>query len=78
MASPEKKRLSPVRIVIDLVAVAAFFTFFYYKLQPHVPSSDPTMVRLWATLASGCMTGVFWLALQMVRAVYRFQKTGQH
>ncbi|MBA3850374.1 MAG: hypothetical protein C0502_10335 [Opitutus sp.] len=74
MSSSEKKGLSPLAVAIDLGLVAAFFSFFYYALQSHVPSSDPTMVRFWSALASGCMTGVFWLALQMVKTVFRFQR----
>lgn len=77
MASPEKKPFSLVLLIVDLILVGAFFSFFYYVLQPHVPSSDPTMVRLWATLAAGCMSGVFWLAIQMLRSVYRFQRDSQ-
>jgi GNAT superfamily N-acetyltransferase len=77
MASPVKKGFSVGLLIIDLILVAAFFVFFYYVLQSHVPSRDATMVRLWATLGSACMTGVFWLALQMVRTVFRFQRDGR-
>lgn len=77
MSKSEKKGFSFVELVIDLVLVAAFFAFFYYLLQSHVPSNDETMVRLWATLASACMSGVFWLALQMVKTVFRFQRANR-
>lgn len=77
MSSPEKKGFSFAEFLIDMVLSAGFFTFFYYVLQPHVPSNDPTMIRLWATLSAACMTGVFWLALQMVKTVYRFQRANR-
>jgi hypothetical protein len=32
------------------------------------------MITLWGALAAGCMTGVFWLAMQMLKTVYRFQR----
>jgi hypothetical protein len=38
-----------------------------------VQSLDPRMINLWGALAASCLTGVFWLALQMVKTVYRFQ-----
>lgn len=74
MSPSEKKPFSLLGLAVDLVLVAAFFSFFYYVLQPHVPSNDPTMVRFWATAAAGCMSGVFWLALQMLKTVFRFQR----
>lgn len=77
MSSPEKKGFSFLTLVIDLVLVAAFFSFFYYALQPHVPSNDLTMVRFWATMAAACMSGVFWLALQMLKRVYAFQRASR-
>jgi len=73
MATPEKK-FSPVQLVIDLVLCALFFAFFFNVLQPHVPSSEAGMVRLWAGLAAACMTGVFWMAMHMLRVVWRFQR----
>lgn len=77
MSSPVKKGFSIAEFLVDMVLSAGFFTFFYYVLQPHVPSNDPTMIRLWATLTAGCMTGVFWLALQMVKTVFRFQRANR-
>lgn len=74
MSAAEKKGPSLVGRLVDLFLVAAFFGFFFTVLQPHVPSNDPTMVRLWAGLAAGCMSGVFWLALQMLKTVFRFQR----
>jgi hypothetical protein len=32
------------------------------------------MIALWGALTTACMTGVFWLCLQMFRVVFRFQR----
>lgn len=77
MSSPEKKGVSFLTVAIDLVFVAAFFSFFYYVLQSHVPSNDPFMIRFWSTLAAACMSGVFWLALQMLKTVFGFQRASR-
>jgi len=39
-----------------------------------VQSDDKRMIMLWGGLTAGCMSGVFWLALQMLKTVYRFQR----
>lgn len=78
MASPEKKPFSPVWFVIDMIAVAAFFLYFWLSVLPcHVPSSDPAMVRFWSAAGAACLSGVFWLALQMVKTVARFQRASR-
>ncbi len=74
MATPEKKSFSPLTLVIDLVLTALAFALFYRLVNSHVPSNDPVMIRVWGGLAAGCMTGVFWLALQMLKVVFRFQR----
>ena len=74
MASPEKKPFSLVSLVIDLVFTAVAFVIFYWLVNSHVPSNDPAMIKLWGGLGAGCMAGVFWLALQMLKTVYRFQR----
>ena len=77
MSSPASPGLSPLRVLLDLVLVLGFFTFFYYVLQSHVPTTDRMMARFWATLTAGCMSGVFWLALQMLKTVLRFQRASR-
>jgi len=74
MASPEKKPFPLVNFVIDTVLTATAFGIFYWLVNSHVPSNDPMMIRFWGSMAAGCMTGVFWLALQMMKTVYRFQR----
>ena len=74
MATSEKKPLSFVQLVIDLVLCALFFAFFFTVLQPHVPSNDAAMSRTWGAAGAACMTGVFWMAMHMVRVVWRFQR----
>ena len=74
MALSEKKPLSLVNLAVDLVLVAVAFAIFYSLVNSHVPSDDPAMIRLWGGLAAGCMTGVFWLALQMLKVVFKFQR----
>lgn len=73
MAPSETKHTTPVSLVVDLILVVGFFLFMLGVLKPHVTSNDPKMVLLWGALASSCMTGVFWLALQMFRVVLRAQ-----
>jgi hypothetical protein len=72
MAQTEKL-VTPVSLVVDAILVGAFFIFMMGMLKSHVPSNDPTMIWVWAGLASSCMSGVFWLAVQMFRVVLRGQ-----
>jgi uncharacterized protein involved in exopolysaccharide biosynthesis len=74
MATPEKKSFSPVMLVIDLALTAGFFVYIFGVVKTHVPSLDPKMINLFGGLAAGCMSGVFWLAMQMLKTVYRFQR----
>lgn len=73
MAQSETKLVTPVSLAVDAVLVVGFFVFMFGVLQPHVPSSDPKMIWLWAGLTSACMSGVFWLAIQMFRVVLKAQ-----
>ena len=74
MVTPEKKPFSFFILIVDLVVTAIAFSIFYWLVKSHVPSNDPTMIRLWGCMAAACMSGVFWLALQMLKTVYVFQR----
>lgn len=74
MAQPETKLMTPVSFVVDMILVVAFFLYLYSVVSPHVPSSDPRMVMLWGGLTAACMSGVFWLSIQMFRVVLRAQR----
>lgn len=73
MSSSEKKPFSIVTLIFDLILTAGAFCVFYWLVHSHVPSSDPKMITLWGGLTAGCMSGVFWLALQMFKVVLGFQ-----
>jgi hypothetical protein len=74
MAAPEQKLTSPATLVIDAVLVIGFFLYMYSVLHGHVQSHDKAMILLWGGLTSALMAALFWLALQMLRVVYRFQR----
>ncbi len=74
MAQSETKLVTPVSLVVDLILVGGFFCFMFYVLRSHVPSNDPKMIYLWAGLTAACMSGVFWLAVQMFRLVLNAQR----
>jgi hypothetical protein len=63
------KLSSPIGMVVDAILVIGFFVFLFGLLKSHVPSNDPKQVFLWAGLTAACMSGVFWLAIQMFRVV---------
>jgi RsiW-degrading membrane proteinase PrsW (M82 family) len=74
MPEPEEKLMTRSRLAVDAVLVAGFILFAYTVLAPHVPSKDPRMIRLWGLITTLCVTGVFWLALQMFRVTLRAQR----
>jgi uncharacterized membrane-anchored protein len=75
MAQSEKKSaVTPVSLIVDAILVGGFFVLMFTLFRIHVPSNDPKYVTLWAGLAAACISGVFWLAVQMFRVVYRAQK----
>ena len=74
MAQPETKLTSPVSLVVDAILVIGFFAYIYSIVAPHVPSNDKSMILLWGGLCAACMTGVFWLCVQMFRVVLRAQR----
>lgn len=77
MSSSEKKPLNVVSLVIDLVLTGVAFVIFYSLVHSHVPSSDPAMIKLWGGLTAGCMAGVFWIAWNMLKVVFKFQRASR-
>lgn len=74
MAQPEQKYATPASIAVDAVLVILFFIGLYKWVSPHVPSTDSKYIMLWAGLTAACMSGVFWLCIQMFRVVFKAQR----
>ena len=75
-SSNEQPLISKLALLVDLSLSIAFFLFMTSVLMTHVPSEDPTTVKIVAGMTSFCMTGVFWLAVNMFRVTYvDFQRT---
>jgi hypothetical protein len=74
MSQPEQKHTSPVSLLVDAVLVALFFTLLFNLVKVHVPSTNPNMITLWSGLTAACMSGVFWLCIQMFRVVLKAQR----
>ena len=54
----------------DLFLSLLFFLFMREVLVPHVPSEDPTAILIVSSMTSFCMTGVFWIAANMLRVTW--------
>ncbi len=54
----------------DLVLALLFFSFMREVLAAHVPSEDPTAVTVVSTMSSLAMTGIFWIATNMLRVTW--------
>lgn len=74
MAPPERKLTTPLSLIVDAVLVLGFFISMYTIVESHVPSNDKAMILLWGGLCSACVTGVFWLCIQMFRVTLRAQR----
>jgi RsiW-degrading membrane proteinase PrsW (M82 family) len=77
MAQSESKFITPASLIVDAILVIGFFALMFSLFRIHVPSNDPKFITLWAALSAACISGVFWLAIQMFRVVYRAQKAAK-
>ena len=66
----EKPLVSKKGIVVDLFLSLIFFFFMREVLVPHVPSQDPSAILIVSSMTSLCMTGVFWIATNMLRVTW--------
>ena len=73
MSASAPRKVSPKNFAIDAVLTGAAFGLFFWLATSHVPSDDPLQVRLWSGYCAACMTGVFWIAWQMLKSVFRHQ-----
>lgn len=73
MAQSDQKFTTPASLLVDAILVVGFFIGIFLWVSPHVPSSDKTMHLLWGGLTAACLSGVFWLCIQMFRVVLRAQ-----
>lgn len=79
MSQPSAPRsVTLLGLAVDAIAVLGFFVVIFLLVRPHVPSTDPRMVILWSGLTAACLSGVFWLALQMFRVVLAAQRARRH
>lgn len=69
-----EKFTTPLSLVIDAILVIAFFVFMFFVIRPHVQSENPLFIAIWGGGSAACMSGVFWLAIQMFRVVFRAQR----
>jgi hypothetical protein len=74
--TPSDGRLA-VNLVLDAALTLVAFAIFFVVCRTHVPSEDPRMVNLWGAITALCLTGVFWLALQMFKVTLRGQREGR-
>lgn len=77
MAEPAEKLTSPVSLVVDAILLIAFFLYLYSLVSTHVPSENPKWIMFWGAATAACMTGVFWLCIQMFRVVLRAQRAAK-
>ncbi len=73
MSTPLGKLTSPVSLVVDAILVGLFAVIIYSLVKSHVPSNDPFWIMVWGGATTACMSGVFWLAVQMFRVVLKAQ-----
>ncbi len=77
MAQPETKLVTPVSLIVDAVLVVLFFAYLYHLVSSHVQSHNPKWIMFWGALCAACMSGVFWLCIQMFRVVLRAQRAAK-
>ena len=74
-APAEQKHVTPTTIGVDLVLCAIFFFFMFGWVKDHVHSNETKFIVFFGASTALCVTGVFWMAIQMFRVVVAGEKT---
>ena len=61
-------------IALDLLITLVVFVAMIFVLRSHVPSETPAIVLAVSAFTSACFTALFWLAMQMFKAVLSHQR----
>ena len=61
-------------IALDLLITLIVFVAMIFVLRSHVPSETPAVVLVVSVFTSSCITALFWLAMQMFKAVFSHQR----
>lgn len=62
------------QIAVDLILCGLFFALIFYYVRSHVMSENSTTVLIFSTYTTLCVTGVFWMAIQMLRVVAKGER----
>ena len=73
-APSEQKHVTPATIGVDLVLIGIFFYFMFGWVKAHVASNDAFFINFFGASTALCVTGVFWMAIQMFRVVVAGEK----
>lgn len=63
--------------LLDTVLTLVAFGIFFLLCRSHVPSDDRVVINIWGAITASCLTGVFFLALQMFKVTLRGQRERQ-
>ena len=74
-APSEQKHVTSVTIAIDLILSAVFLYLMYGWVSTHVHSTEKGFILFFGASTALCVTGVFWMAIQMFRVVVAGEKT---
>lgn len=74
-APSEQKHVTPLTIAVDLALCAIFFFFMFGWVKGHVHSNETIYIVFFGASTALCVTGVFWMAIQMFRVVVAGEKT---
>lgn len=73
-APSEQKHVTPITILVDLVLCGIFFFFMFGWVSTHVHSNEKVFIHFFGASTALCVTGVFWMAIQMLRVVLAGEK----
>jgi hypothetical protein len=74
-APSEQKHVTPWTVAVDLALCAVFFAVLFGWVKTHVHSNETRFIVFFGASATLCVTGVFWMAIQMFRVVVAGEKT---
>jgi hypothetical protein len=75
MSSSATQHVTPLTIVVDLALCGVFFVFLFGWIKNHVHSTEAFYINFFGASTTLCVTGVFWMAIQMFRIVAAGEKT---